>query len=124
MAKDWKNSRMEGEIKVHEKEMMEKARLKKVESKVNTAHAEINELLEGKLPNNDNRELVKTLLLEKLDFECKVKCDQENNPPNIVDQECIIARIMYDFTSGGEFKYINVVFGNSLKASRILISLQ
>jgi len=121
---DWKNSRMENEIRSHEKEMMEKGRIRSIENKVNTVRNEINEMLSGKMPNRETRELAKALLTEKIDFECTIKCDEENNPSDIVDQECIVAQIMYDNKNDGSHKYMYVVFGDDRRSSRILMDLQ
>ena len=128
MSKDLSRNRVEGEIKVHEKIIMEKARLKKLAEnkldKILEVYEEINPTLAGKYPDQKTRDEVKNLLLEKLDFLDDVWCNQENNPPNIVDEECIVARLKYDSKPNGEHKYTNLVFGNPEKTYKILMLLQ
>jgi len=76
--------------------------------------------ISGSFPDQKTRDLVKNLLLEKASFLDGVKCDEENNPPEVVDDEVIIAKCIWESKNNGSFKSINLVFGNEERAFKYL----
>lgn len=42
--------------------------------------------------------------------ECRIKCDEENNPPDVVDSCSLVARASWTDARYGEM-YIDMVFG-------------
>jgi hypothetical protein len=69
----------------------------------------------------ENRSSLKTELLSKLGDQFEIKCDDENNPPNIVDLNCLMVKIMWDKESDGDYKYANLVFGNEEIINQCLV---
>jgi hypothetical protein len=69
-----------------------------------------------------SRDFVKKRLLESLDFLDDVICDETNNPPDVVDDEVIIAQCIWDKSSDGSFKYIYLAFGNPERTFKYLLT--
>ena len=71
--------------------------------------------IKHKYSNGENntkvRLLLKTELLFELGDDVEVKCDEENNSPDIIDFNCLVAKIVWDKVSGA-YKYTNLVFGD------------
>jgi len=65
------------------------------------------------LNNPINRKIIKDLLKnETKDFNCLIKCDEENNSPFILNNDCLVARIY--IKEGLSFNYIDLIFGDNV----------
>ena len=62
--------------------------------------------------NSKVRLLLKTELLFELGDNIEVKCDEENNSPDILDFNCLVAKIVWNKELNGSYKYTNLVFGD------------
>ena len=91
--------------------------------KVKEAYKFINDLLcDNMLMNNeDTRLLVRVKLQAKLEiestgnvsiFQVKVKCNEENNPPDVIDNNLLTARVIRKKNNIIGYKFIDLVFGN------------
>lgn len=55
-----------------------------------------NEINQGNLYNNkETRSFIKNKLNEKLGTDLFIKCDEENNPPDIVISNTLLARVYF-----------------------------
>lgn len=73
--------------------------------------------IKHKYSNGENntkvRLLLKTELLFELGDKFEVKCDEENNSPDILNFNCLVAKIVWDKDKvNGKYKYSNLVFGD------------
>jgi hypothetical protein len=95
-------------------------------SQIHDAFEAINQEISGSYPDQKTRDLVKEKLLQRLDFLDDVKCDQENNPASVIDDEVIIARCIWDRNKKvtGSFSYIDLAFGNPERTYKYLLTFQ
>jgi hypothetical protein len=63
--------------------------------------------------NRDTRVEIKTKLQIKLGSKFIVILDETNNPPELVDMDCIVAQIRYNNCGHSGFDYVYLVFGNN-----------
>ena len=62
--------------------------------------------------NSINRNKIKELLQIELGDKYKIKCDEENNPCDVMENFCLVTKIKWDYSLGGKYKYCNLIFGN------------
>jgi hypothetical protein len=69
--------------------------------------------------NEKRRNELKVDLFNILGIQYDIKCDEENNAPEIMDYNCIVAKIIYNKTGihGEIYNYINLVFGEEKNIS-------
>lgn len=83
--------------------------------KIERVYKEINESLLNSMPFNEpkTREWVRNTLREAFGNLTAIKCDDENNPPIVVDQQLLIAKIMWnaDYCNQYGYKYVEMIFG-------------
>ena len=58
---------------------------------------------------SDTRETIKGLMKKELP-EYEIKCDEENNPPEVIASGHIIVRVSTKPKLDGSFNYINVIY--------------
>jgi hypothetical protein len=60
------------------------------------------------------RKVIKSDLENELGQDFKIKCDEENNPPCIVDAQIVVARVRFDIDPSMPdfYKYIDLIFGD------------
>jgi len=74
----------------------------------------INSVLLGTTPMNDKKTrqwATKTLAGRLSKFGVVVRCNEGNNPPEIIDENLLIARVMRNSNTSTEVKYVDLVFG-------------
>ena len=75
----------------------------------------INSVLLGTKPMNEKKTrqwVTKTLAGRLSKYGVVVKCNEENNPPNIIDKNLLIARVMRNHANDQPgYKFINLIFG-------------
>jgi hypothetical protein len=81
-----------------------------MQDKIHETYKELKQELNGSFNDALTREYVKVLLAEKLnDLKItEIKCDEENNPPDVIDNNNINARVW--FSDGIYLKYIDFNF--------------
>lgn len=63
----------------------------------------------GKFPDKETRENILGLMKANLpDYD--IKCDEENNPPNVVDSGHVMVRVSTKPKQDGLFNYVDVIF--------------
>lgn len=87
---------------------------------IREAFEEINGTLFG-YPNQQMRDSIREQLINKLSFLDSVDCNEANNPPVIVDMECIVARCNWGSLGAESFYYIDLVFGDRRRAEKVMI---
>lgn len=80
--------------------------------KIISAYENLNAELIKTMPFNDSktREMIRTKLEDEL-TDCNIKCDEENNPPLIIDECVAVAKVWWK-GEGHEIKYVDLIFGN------------
>lgn len=83
--------------------------------RLETSYKFINSVLLGTTPMNDKKTrqwVTKTLAGRLSKYGVVVKCNGENNPPNVIDQNLLLARVMRtDPKCTAGFKYVDLLFG-------------
>ena len=78
--------------------------------------------IKHKYSNGENstkvRLLLKTELLFELGDDVEVKCDEENNSSDILNFNCLVAKIVWD-KGNGTYKYTNLVFGDEHNIAQV-----
>jgi hypothetical protein len=71
------------------------------------------------MPSNDSklRSYVKKYLEKGLPG-ATVKCDEENNAPDVVDGNCLVARVCWDKKDLGETVYRTLIFGEESQVEK------
>ncbi len=87
--------------------------------KIQKVYDKIKHKYSDKLNVSDVRLELKTELLIELGDQVDVKCDEENNSPEIVDYNCMVATIMWDKKQNGSYKYTKLVFGNDYNIGQV-----
>lgn len=66
----------------------------------------------------ETRRYVIDTLQKRLEFDAVVICNEENNPPEIIDKCLLIAKLLWNSNDGqmGQ-KYIEIIFGNPISVS-------
>jgi hypothetical protein len=92
--------------------------------KVIKAYEALNAELQNDMPVNDTktREIIKARLESELPH-CDIKCDEENNPPDIIDACVGVARAQW-INKAMEISYVNLIFGRPEQIVRIQDQLQ
>lgn len=73
------------------------------------AYEKISPIIADEYPNAKTRIKLKTLM-EAFLPEYDIKCDEENNPPNLIDSGNIVVKVSTKKTLNGTYKYIDVIF--------------
>ena len=81
-------------------------------SQITNIYKTLNAKLLGDTPSNDARlrSYVKKYLEKELPG-VTVKCDEENNSPDVVDSNCLVARVYWDKKDIDETVYRTLIFG-------------
>lgn len=82
-----------------------------MKEKIQRIYDKIKHRYKDKENTEKERLLLKTELLYELGELFEVKCDEENNTPDILNYGCFVAEVSWD-KEYGTYKYINLVFGN------------
>lgn len=96
-------------------------------SKIHDVYEAINmDLLSGTYPDKKTRESVRERLLSSLDFLDDVICDETNNTAQVVDDEVILARCIWDRdpSKGAGYSYIDLAFGNPERTYKYLLTFK
>lgn len=84
--------------------------------KIERVYKEMNDSLLHTMPFNEpkTREWVVSTLRQAFGNLTAVKCDDENNPPDVVDQCILIAKVIWntDYCNEYGYKYVIMIFGN------------
>ena len=77
-------------------------------------------LVYGMLMNTKGtRDWVICRLIERIENGVTVKCDEENNSPEVIDQNILIAKVMWKPKDGqAGYKYVNMIFGNAEQVAK------
>jgi len=59
-----------------------------------------------------NRNTIYKMLSEELPNIDSIRCDEKNNPKNIIDKNEVIARVTYYKRCGEENYYVDLIFGD------------
>lgn len=71
------------------------------------------------VPNTiKNRLLLKTDLMFELGHLATIKCDEENNPPDVSELDCLVGTVFIK-TNSPSFKYSNLIFGKESNFSKV-----
>lgn len=85
---------------------------------IKEAYEIVFEYLDGRFPLNDHltrleiKDMFEMILEDKVDF---VKCDLENNTPDVIDDGAIMVRLEYNTMPNGERNYIDLTLGKEVK---------
>ena len=71
----------------------------------------------GPMNSQNYRAKFKERLEKELDNSV-IKCDEENNPSNVIDSCCLVARVFW--TENHQQKYCNLVFGQPDQVIKIV----
>lgn len=99
-----------------------------METKIKEVYEKINnELLEqypfgGPFNDDETREEYRIRLKNEIG-DVEVKCDLDNNPPEIVDECVLVATVRWTPKNSQETKYYHLVFGQPEQAMKILKTL-
>jgi hypothetical protein len=89
--------------------------LNKMRAKIEDAYKFVNDTLCNEMPINTQttRKWVIEKLEAKLEHEVVVKCDEENNPPDVINQCLLVAKVMWnsDYLNTWGYKYVTMIFG-------------
>lgn len=87
-------------------------------------HEDLNKELLCKMPMNNEktRDYVKTYIQRELNnSSVEIKCDSENNYPEVVDLQCIVVRLAWKNTpESTTYNYSYWTFGNSEARKKLL----
>ena len=86
-----------------------------VNRKITDTYRELNRiLLEDKFVNDiETRDYVRSVFHLRLGKKFTVKCDQENNPSDIIKLKLMAVRIMWDDENkNNQYFYINIILGD------------
>ncbi len=78
-------------------------------AKITNVYNNIAPIIVGKLTDKITRNEIKLLMEEALP-EYIIKCDEENNPPKVIDSGNIIIRISTKIKPDKSYNYIDVIF--------------
>lgn len=82
--------------------------------RVETSYKFINQVLSGTTPMNDKKTrqwVTKTLEGRLKKYGVVVQCTEENNNPEIIDKNLLLARVMRNSNTHVGYKFIDLVFG-------------
>lgn len=102
---------IQGETLEEMKKLIEKGIIVDMIEKIQKVYDEIKHKYSNGENNTKVRLLLKTELLFELSDKVDVKCDEENNSPDILNFNCLIAKIVWNEELNGGYKYTNLVFG-------------
>ena len=94
--------------------------IKTMKEKIQEVREKLNNEICAAMPinNKSTREFIKTRLEEELgDSVLVIKCDEENNSPEIVDMNCAIARVSW--LDSCQAKYSNLIFGQDVQVLQL-----
>jgi hypothetical protein len=88
------------------------------------AYEALNAELQNDMPVNDNktRDRIKTSLENQLPH-CEIKCDEENNNPEIIETCVAVARVSW-INKAMEISYVDLIFGTPQQVMKIQNLLQ
>ena len=77
---------------------------------IEQAYNDIAPRIEHEFPDKETRELIKSLM-EKLLPDYEIKCDEENNPVNVIDSGNVFVRVIKRSPiQKTVFNYVDVIF--------------
>lgn len=76
---------------------------------IKKAYDNIAPLIESDFPDKKTRKMIKKLMKQYLP-DYKIKCDEENNPPNVMDSGHIFVQVRTETKPDGSFNFIDVIF--------------
>jgi len=76
---------------------------------IENAYNNIAPLIAGEYPDRKVRTKIKKLM-EAFLPEYDIKCDEENNPPDVMDSGNVMVKVSTKIKSDGSHNYINVIF--------------
>lgn len=84
-------------------------------SKINDVYERINsDILStnpfGVINTRGFRNKIKNMLIDELD-DCEIVCDETNNPPDVIDNNCLVAKVLWRKQNQLKYEYVNLVFG-------------
>lgn len=94
---------------------MDLARINKVYEKLNSRFAD------GSYMNTPiTRKAIKLTLEKELGHDIQVKCDSENNPPNVIDNQILICRVSWCEGKSSTWKYADLELGKEILGDNII----
>jgi len=95
---------------------IEEVKVIQMNEKIERVYKEMNESLLRTMPFNEpkTREWVCSTLQQAFGNLTAIKCDDENNPPDVIGQRLLIAKIIWNIDCSNQYgyKYIDMIFGN------------
>ncbi len=86
---------------------------------------EVYERINNELPfGTFNDKKFRTEFKERLQNEfinCNIKCDEENNPPEVIDNCCLIAKVSW--IENNKLKYCDLIFGQPEQAIKLTLNI-
>jgi hypothetical protein len=87
-----------------------------LDKRIEETYKFVNDLLLNTTPMNtkETRHYVVELIQKRIDFQVIVKCDEENNPPEVIDENILIAQLFWNTpydAKGPQIHRSTLVFG-------------
>ena len=107
---------------LHPGKSIDEVKVIQFNSRIEAAYTDINERLCNSMPFNEphTREWVISALKNWFGTNCFVKCNDENNPPDVVDQSLLIAQVTWnsDYSREHQHKHVSMIFGDKERVER------
>jgi hypothetical protein len=112
---------------LHPSKTLEEVNFIHMEKRIEDAYKFINEILQNTTPMNtpETRKYVVELIQKRIEYQVIVRCNEENNPPDVIDQNLLIAELMWNVpydNKGPAIQKSTLIFGDKAAVEKYQFS--